>query len=148
MSQPDHLGPEAQLDQHSKSWRSGEKKMRSYKKAGNHPVCRWAFDMNHRCTHRNGGVSVNLFQKSLERILIRSVYVYMQNCIGLCIFGTAKWKRSVLTVLAVAPLLLSGCAHADSTKNHVRSANPAMYSYNPGTRDFEAQWPFGPADYH
>ena len=59
-------------------------------------------------------------------------------------------KPKFLAALFLGPLLLSGCAHTNGTAgNHaVPSANPAMYSYNPGTHDFETRWPFGPANYH
>jgi hypothetical protein len=58
-------------------------------------------------------------------------------------------KRNLLAALVLGPLLLSGCAHTGGTAGQaVPSANPARYSYNPASRDFETRWPFGPANYH
>jgi hypothetical protein len=56
-------------------------------------------------------------------------------------------KRMFLAALAFVPMLFNGCAQTGTASN-VSSANPAMYHYNPGTRDFETRWPFGPANYH
>jgi hypothetical protein len=66
-------------------------------------------------------------------------------------FKTLKTAhRILLAALAFLPMLFSGCAQtgAASKQSNVASANPAMYNYNPGTRDFETRWPFGPANYH
>jgi hypothetical protein len=60
-------------------------------------------------------------------------------------------QRISLVALAFLPMLLSGCAQtgtASTKQSNTASANPAMYNYNPGTRDFETRWPFGPANYH
>jgi hypothetical protein len=59
-------------------------------------------------------------------------------------------KRIFLTALAFLPVLFGGCAQTGtaSKQSNTASANPAMYHYNPGTRDFETRWPFGPANYH
>jgi hypothetical protein len=59
-------------------------------------------------------------------------------------------KRMFLAALAMVPMLLNGCAQTGtaSKQSNVSSANPAMYNYNPATRDFETRWPFGPANYH
>jgi len=58
-------------------------------------------------------------------------------------------KRTSLAALAFAPVLFCGCAQTGKTANRSNSlGNPAMYNYNPGTRDFETRWPFGPANYH
>jgi hypothetical protein len=66
-------------------------------------------------------------------------------------FKTLKsTKRMFLAALAFVPMLFNGCAQTGtaSKQSNVSSANPAMYNYNPGTRDFETRWPFGPANYH
>jgi hypothetical protein len=59
-------------------------------------------------------------------------------------------NRMLLAALAFVPMLLNGCAQTGTASNqsNTASANPAMYHYNPGTRDFETRWPFGPANYH
>jgi hypothetical protein len=60
-------------------------------------------------------------------------------------------KRNFLAALVVGPLLVSGCAHTGGGtvgRQRIPSANPARYTYNPGSRDFETRWPFGPANYH
>jgi predicted small secreted protein len=57
-------------------------------------------------------------------------------------------KRTLLAAFALGSLLLSGCAHTGSAAGQaIPSANPDMYTYNPGTRDVESRWPFGPANY-
>jgi hypothetical protein len=54
-----------------------------------------------------------------------------------------------MAVFTLAAVLFCGCTQTGKTSNQASiSANPAMYHYNPGSRDFETRWPFGPANYH
>jgi hypothetical protein len=65
-------------------------------------------------------------------------------------FKTLQSTKLMFLALAFVPTLLNGCAQSGtaSKQSNTASANPAMYNYNPGTRDFETRWPFGPANYH
>ena len=65
-------------------------------------------------------------------------------------FKTLKSTKLMFLALAFVTTLLHGCAQSGtaSKQSNTASANPAMYNYNPGTRDFETRWPFGPANYH
>jgi PBP1b-binding outer membrane lipoprotein LpoB len=66
-------------------------------------------------------------------------------------FKTLKIAQRIpLAALAFLPMLFNGCAQTGtaSKQSNVPSANPALYNYNPASRDFETRWPFGPANYH
>jgi hypothetical protein len=66
-------------------------------------------------------------------------------------FKTIKSAKRMFSAASVfVPMLFNGCAQTSTAANqsHTASANPAMYHYNPGTRDFETRWPFGPGNYN
>jgi hypothetical protein len=66
-------------------------------------------------------------------------------------FQTPKCAKPLFLVAFVfVPMLFGGCAHTGGASSRTSSilSNPAMYNYNPATRDFETRWPFGPANFH
>jgi hypothetical protein len=116
--------------------------------------------LGHSVRHLNSSIYLRFIQgatkRRLEPNMATSLHVDLarrakEKTMHETNFKTLKsTKRMFLMALALVPMLFNGCAQTGtaSKQSNVGSANPAMYNYNPATRDFETRWPFGPANYH